>query len=201
MTRPDQTGSDKATPAQKRIARNKAGRKKKPRTGARAPAGLIPERKCIVSGLPAPTDQLIRCVVGPGDEIVPDLSKKLPGRGIWISADRAAIEKAVAKGLFARAARAKVKVAPDLADRLDDLLVARIVRQIGLVRKAGCALNGFENVVDCIEKGRMSVLLEASDGASDGRNRLVRQVKRRNEGRKQPIHVVGLLNSAELSLA
>lgn len=216
MTRPDQTDTGKnppdskvddhktpdlKPPGQKRIERKKTGRKKKPRTGARAPASLVPERKCIVSGLPAPRDRLIRCVVGPDDEIVPDLSEKLPGRGLWVTADRSTIEKAVAKGLFARAARARVKASPDLAIRIEELLVVRVIHQIGLVRKAGSALNGYEKVVDCIEKGRASVLLEAADGAADGRNKLVRQVKKRNEGHKQLIHVVGLLNSAELSLA
>lgn len=204
MTRPAKKGPAKKGPAQTRIerkaaGRKSAGRKKKPRTGSRAPAS--PERKCIVSGLSGPTDRMIRCVIGPDDDIVPDLSEKLPGRGIWISADRASVEKAVAKGLFARAARAKVKVTPDLADRLEDLLLARVIRQIGLVRKAGFALNGFEKVADCLEKGRTLVLLEASDGAADGRNRLVRRVKKTNEEKKQPVHVAGLLNSAELSLA
>ena len=111
---------------------------------------------------------MIRCVVGPDDEIVPDLSEKLPGRGLWVTADRSTIEKAVAKGLFARAARARVKASPDLAIRIEELLVVRVIHQIGLVRKAGSALNGYEKVVDCIEKGRASVLLEAADGVLVG---------------------------------
>lgn len=158
------------------IPARRSSHRKKPRTIGKKPAE--PERKCIVSGLSGPKDRLIRFVVGPDDEIVPDLSGKLPGRGIWISADRAMVEDAVTRRLFARAARCRVEVPFDLVDRLTSLLVQRALRQIGLVRKAGYALNGFEKVRDCIEKGRALVLVEASDGAADGRDRLLKLAKR-----------------------
>lgn len=189
------TGSD-----QRAVGPKKSGRKK-PRTTPRKKDPAAAERKCIATGVAGPKDQLIRCVVGPGDEIVADLAEKLPGRGIWISSQRAAIDKALAGKLFARAARARVIVPPDFADHLQDLLVTRVIRQLGLVQKAGCAVTGFEKVMDCVEKGRAVALLEASDGAADGRAKLLRKVKRQNEGDKPPVLVAGLLNSADLSLA
>lgn len=179
--------------------------RKKPRTKVRTSTRkqdrAAATRKCIATGLAGPKHRLIRFVVGPEGEITPDLGEKLPGRGLWVTSDRAALEKAASRGLFARAAKAKVSVPAGLVDSVQGLLEARVLDRIGHVRKAGLALSGFEKVVDCVEKGRALVLLEASDGAADGRERLLRQVKRRVEGHKQLIHVAGLLNSAELSLA
>lgn len=195
------TGSEQKTAAPGVPPRERKAARKGPRKGSRIKDPAAATRKCIVSGASGPKDGLIRCVVGPDGQIVADLSEKLPGRGIWVSSGREAIDKAVAGGLFARAARTRVKVPLDFADQVEDLLIARVIRQLGLVQKAGRALTGFEKVVDCVEKGRAFVLLEASDGAADGRNKLLRKVNRQNRDHNQSIHVVGLLNSADLSLA
>lgn len=173
----------------------------KVRTSTRKQDRAAAERKCIATGASGPKHRLIRFVVGPDNEVTPDLGEKLPGRGLWVTSDRASLEKAASGGLFARAAKTRVSVPAGLVDSVQGLLEARVLDRIGHVRKAGLALNGFEKVADCVEKGRALVLLEASDGAADGRERLLRQVKRRVEGHKQLIHVAGLLNSAELSLA
>jgi hypothetical protein len=174
---------------------------KKPRTGTRKQDRAVAERKCLVTGASGPKHKMIRFVVGPDGDVVPDLGEKLPGRGLWVTSDRVSIEKAASGGLFSRAAKGKVVVADGLADRVQELLERRVLDRIGHVRKAGFAINGFEKVADCVEKGRAAVLLEASDGAQDGRIRLLRQARRRNEDHNQPIQVSGLLNSAELSLA
>lgn len=168
--------------------------KKKPRTE-------VPTRKCIASGECGPKDQMIRFVVGPENEIVPDLAEKLPGRGIWVSASRQALEKAKDKGLFARAARGGVSVSPDLVDQVMDLLVSRCIAHIGLAKKAGAAVSGFEKVEAFVASNKALALLEASDGAEDGRKKLVRLSERLSEQSGRTIQVVGLLNSAELSLA
>ncbi|MCU4652346.1 RNA-binding protein [Roseibacterium sp. SDUM158016] len=130
------------------------------------------ERRCIVTGETQPKGGLIRFVVGPGGEIAPDILEKLPGRGIWVSADRAAIEKAVAKNLFARAARAPVTVPADLADRVEAGLVRRLTDLIALKRKAGEAVAGFEKVKDWLAAGNVAVLLQATDGSERGKSKL-----------------------------
>lgn len=129
-------------------------------------------RRCIATGEVLPKPRLIRFVVGPENILVPDLEERLPGRGLWVSADRAALDRAVAKGLFSRAARATVRVPEGLADRLEALLAQRLVRQIGLARRAGKAVAGYEKVRSWLQNGTASVLLAAADGADEGRGKL-----------------------------
>ncbi|SET43999.1 RNA-binding protein [Paracoccus homiensis] len=131
-----------------------------------------PERRCIVTGEVQPKAGLIRFVVGPDESIVPDLTEKLPGRGIWVAADRAAIDKAAAKGLFARAARAKVTVPADLSDLVEAGLAKRVVELVSLARKTGRAVAGFEKVKGWLAEGRAKVLLQASDGSERGKGKL-----------------------------
>jgi len=131
-----------------------------------------PERRCIVTGETGGKAGLVRFVVGPGGEVVPDLAEKLPGRGIWVTAGRAEIEKAAKKGLFARAARAPVTAPPDLADRVEAGLAQRVVELVSLARKAGLAVAGFERVKDWLAAGRARVLLQASDGSARGKGKL-----------------------------
>jgi predicted RNA-binding protein YlxR (DUF448 family) len=131
-----------------------------------------PERKCIVTGESQPKGGLIRFVVGPEDQVVPDLLGRLPGRGFYVSATRAALEKAVKKGLFARAARMQVKVPDGLVTEIEDQLARRVVDLISLARKAGDAVMGFEKVKDWLEKGQAVVLIQASDGSERGKTKL-----------------------------
>jgi uncharacterized protein len=140
------------------------------------PAGDAPERRCIVTGEVRPKDALIRFVVRPAEpgragELVPDLEARLPGRGLWITARRDIVARAVAKNLFRRAARGAVAVAPDLADRLEALLVRRCIDHLGLARRAGQVVAGFEQVRSWVERGRAAVLVEASDGSPEGRRK------------------------------
>lgn len=102
----------------------------------------------------------------------PDLAEKLPGRGIWVSADRAAIEKAAAKGLFSRAAKAQVKVPENLADLVEAGVAKRVVELVSLTRKSGRAVAGFEKVKTWLAEGRAKVLLQASDGSERGKGKL-----------------------------
>jgi predicted RNA-binding protein YlxR (DUF448 family) len=140
------------------------------------PSGAAPERRCIVTGDVRPKDVLIRFVVRPAEagsagELVPDLEARLPGRGLWITAERDIVARAVAKNFFSRAARGAVAVAPDLADRIEALLARRCIDHLGLARRAGQAVAGFEQVRAWIERGRAGVLVEASDGSPDGRRK------------------------------
>lgn len=131
-----------------------------------------PERRCIATGEVQPKRGLIRFVVGPEGEIFPDLAEKLPGRGIWVAADRAALRKAAGKGLFARAAKAPVKVPEGLEDLVEAALARRVVDLVSLARKSGRAVAGFEKVKGWLAEGRAKVLLQASDGSDRGKGKL-----------------------------
>ncbi|MDO5647133.1 RNA-binding protein [Paracoccus sp. (in: a-proteobacteria)] len=131
-----------------------------------------PERRCIATAEVQPKAGLIRFVIGPDGLVVPDLAEKLPGRGIWVSADRAALEKSAAKGLFSRAARAPVTVPDGLADLIEAGLARRVVELVSLTRKSGRAVAGFEKVKGWLAEGRAKVLLQASDGSERGKGKL-----------------------------
>jgi predicted RNA-binding protein YlxR (DUF448 family) len=131
-----------------------------------------PERRCIATGEVQPKRGLIRFVAGPDGVIVADLAEKLPGRGIWVAADRAAIEKAAAKGLFSRAAKAQVKAPDGLVDLVEAASAKRVVELVSLARKSGRAVAGFEKVKGWLAEGRAKVLLQASDGSERGKGKL-----------------------------
>ena len=136
---------------------------------ARPEAGC---RRCIASGESKPREALLRFVVGPNGALVPDLGESLPGRGLWVSAERAALAKACDRGLFARAARRPIAVAPDLIDEVEGQLTARALDLLGLARRAGGLVTGYDQVRRTLTAGRAAVLIEASDGARHGRARL-----------------------------
>ena len=152
-----------------------------------------PERKCIVSGESQPKAGLIRFVLGPEDMIVPDILARLPGRGIYVAADREALAKAVKKNLFSRAARQPVKVATDLPELVERLLVQRVIDLISLGRKAGDAVCGYEKVKDWLIKGQARTLIQASDGSERGKEKL-----RPPNG---PDSLISCLTAGEMGLA
>ena len=131
-----------------------------------------PERKCIATGESQPKAGLIRFCLGPEGQIVPDVLGKLPGRGIYVSADRAAIDKAVKKNLFSRAARQPAKVPEGLADLVETLVAQRTIDLLSMARKAGDAVTGYEKVKDWLVKGTAVTLIQASDGSERGKTKL-----------------------------
>ncbi|MGO4851907.1 RNA-binding protein [Phaeovulum sp. W22_SRMD_FR3] len=131
-----------------------------------------PERRCIVTGEVQPKPGLIRFVLGPDAMIFPDLAHKLPGRGIWVTADREVLETAVSKNAFSRAARQPVKLPEGLPDLIEAALARRVVDLVSLARKSGRAVCGFEKVKDWLAQGRAKVLLQASDGSERGKGKL-----------------------------
>ena len=130
-----------------------------------------PERRCIVTGESGPKSGLIRFVAGPDGTVVPDILEKLPGRGMWVTADRAILDKA-GRGQFARGAKGPVTVPVDLVDEVERQLARRVVDLISIARKAGLAICGFEKVKDALDKGGVRVLLQASDGSTRGKTKL-----------------------------
>lgn len=138
-----------------------------------------PLRRCLATGAVQPKDGMVRFVIGPDGEVVPDLEEKLPGRGLWLTADKALLAKAVQKSLFAKAARRAVRVPDDLAGRLDRLLERRCLDAIGLARRAGHALAGYEKVREALRANHVgrngpapALLVEASDGSPDQRGKV-----------------------------
>jgi hypothetical protein len=115
---------------------------------------------------------LLRFVVGPDGEVVADVAARLPGRGLWLTPQRDIVERAAAKRLFGRAARRLVTVPPDLADRVEALLVRRCGDALGLARRAGGAVSGFDRVAEAVRRGQARALLFALDGAEGGRRKL-----------------------------
>ncbi len=162
------------------------------------PAGKLPkQRRDIASGETIDTDDLVRFVVSPEGFVVPDVAHKLPGRGIWLRSDRSSLELAVKKNIFAKAAKRQVRAAPGLSDQVHDLLRRRCLDLLGLARREGALVSGYEKVLTTTKSGKAAWLIEASDGAEDGRNRIL-AVRRAVGGDTK---VCGSFSNAELSLA
>ncbi len=155
------------------------------------------ERRDIVSGQVMDEAALVRFVAGPDGAVVPDLARKLPGRGMWVAADRASVAAATKKGLFARSAKAKLSASPDLPDQVEALLRRRVLDGLGLAKRAGDLISGFEKVAAALSAGKAAWLIEAADGAADGR-RKISNVARKSPN---PPQVLGLFTAEELGLA
>lgn len=148
-----------------------------------------PQRRCIVSGDTLPREALIRFAVGPDDIVVPDLAERLPGRGLWLTGRHDIVAQACTSGAFRRAARRAVTplVGPngeDLADLVEAQLAKRCLDALGMARRAGKLVIGFDQVRAALKDmaavidsagGRVrksAILLTAEDAAADGRNKL-----------------------------
>ena len=163
-----------------------------------------PERRCIATGASGPSELLIRFVLGPDGAVTPDLTEKLPGRGAWVSADRAALAKAVKKNLFSRAFKTQAVASPELPTQIEQLLLRRVTQGLAMCRKAGVAVAGFEKVKEMLlraewrgpdgrERAQGVALIQASDGAEDGRRKLGRMVPQEK--------LFAVLTGSELGLA
>ena len=154
-------------------------------------------RRDIASGKPQDTSGLIRFVVSPDGELTPDLLEKLPGRGLWVACDRASLDLAARRHIFSRAAKRQVTVSPALSDLVHGLLRRRCLDLLGLARREGVIVNGFEKTLASVRSGKCAWLIEASDGAEDGRRKVLAAL------RAQPLaaKVCGCFTNAELSLA
>jgi len=150
-------------------------------------------RRCLVTGESRDRGSLLRFVVDPERRIVPDVDGRLPGRGLWLTPTRDIVKTAVAKRLFARAAKQDVVTEPDLDNRVEALLVRRSIECLGLARRAGQAAAGFTQVEKAVRDGGVAVLVEACDGSADGRGKLTRLAP--------GLPVMDRLTSAELGQA
>jgi predicted RNA-binding protein YlxR (DUF448 family) len=160
-------------------------------------------RTCAVSREVRPIDELIRFVVGPTGEVVPDVKRKLPGRGLWITASRRMVAEAVRRHQFSRGFKRDVRVAPTLPADTEALLVRSATEALAMAAKAGQVVSGFSKVEAALQQREIAALIHASDGAADGIRKLdavVRQTGGKH-GESPEIPVVNVLTSAELDLA
>ncbi len=132
-----------------------------------------PIRRCLVTRRSGSRDRLVRFVLSPDGVVVPDAAEKLPGRGAWIGARRDLVETAVRRGLFAHALRSPaLRRQPDLADRTEAALARRLLESLGIARKSGRLVAGFEKTRQRLCGKAVGAVLEAADGAPDGLGRL-----------------------------
>ncbi|MCG6207375.1 RNA-binding protein [Rhodopseudomonas sp. HC1] len=169
-----------------------------PRTGKSAT-----ERMCAVTRQVRPTSELIRFVVAPTGEVVADLKRKLPGRGLWVTASHAMIEQAVRRRVFAKGFKRDVKVSPTLAQDLDGLLVQSVCDALAIAAKARQVVSGFGKVETALKSREAVAMLHAADGAADGIRKL-EAVSRQFDGAatgSRAFPVIKVLSSEELDLA
>jgi hypothetical protein len=164
-------------------------------------------RMCAVTRAVRPIDELIRFVVSPQGEVVPDLKRKLPGRGLWVSASRQTVAEAVRRHQFSKGFKRDVRVAPTFAADTETLLVRSVIEALAMVAKAGQVVSGFSKVEDALRQrqvqGPVQALIHASDGAADGIRKLdaiVRQNTGINDDSRE-VPVVTALTSEQLDLA
>ncbi|WP_313008817.1 RNA-binding protein [Brevundimonas vesicularis] len=153
------------------------------------------ERRDLVSHEVMDESRLIRFVAGPDGQVVPDLGRKLPGRGLWVEASRASVEAAVKKNGFTRAAKTKLTAPADLADVVERLLARRCLDQLGLARREGVLISGFEKTAASLRTGKAAWVLEAADGSADGRGKILALA------RHQTAKICGAFTADDLSLA
>ena len=154
-------------------------------------------RKCVATGQSLPCEGLIRCVVGPDNQLVADLGEELPGRGLWLTATADALHKALAQNAFSRSARCKVTIPEGFERTLVDLLARRCLQLLGFARKAGEAVSGQAKVEARVRAGKAGVLIAAADGAAEGKAKLERLALVTKPGTA----IVTCLSAEELGLA
>jgi hypothetical protein len=162
---------------------------------------------CAVSRQVRPIDCLIRFVVSPEGEVVPDLKRKLPGRGLWVSASRQTVAEAVRRHQFSKGFKRDVRVSPALATDTEALLARGLADALAMAAKAGQVISGFGKVEDALKSRPdhfpIEALIHASDGAADGIRKLdaiLRQKAGINDNSNQ-IPVITALTSQQLDLA
>jgi predicted RNA-binding protein YlxR (DUF448 family) len=164
-------------------------------------------RMCAVTRQVRPIDELIRFVVSPSGEVMADLKRKLPGRGLWVSASHRAVAEAVRRSQFNKGFKRDVRVASTLAADTEASLVRSVVEALAMAAKAGQVVSGFSKVEGALEQRQtqnsIKALIHASDGAADGIRKLDALVRQNagngDESRKFP--VVTALTSEQLDLA
>jgi uncharacterized protein len=167
----------------------------------KANAAAVPQRTCTLTREVLPVDAMLRFVVGPAGEAVPDLKRKLPGRGIWITATRAALEEAVQRKVFARGFKRDVRVVVDLAAQTDRLLERSALDALAMAGKSGSVLTGFSTIEAALVHEDIAALIHAADAAADGKRKLDAALRRDTAGKSQEIMAIEEFSGGQLDLA
>lgn len=167
--------------------------------------GGAAERMCAVSREVKPVEELVRFVVAPDGSVIPDIKRNLPGRGLWVSASRKAVDQAVKRNLFGKGFKRDVRVDAGLGETTDSLLQRAALDALSIAGKAGEVVTGFMKVEAAIGKNRhpggVIGLLHASDGSEDGRRKLEALLRRNDEEISREIPVIRAFSGAQLDLA
>jgi predicted RNA-binding protein YlxR (DUF448 family) len=148
-------------------------------TDAGPRAKSAPERTCVVTRTVKPIEDLIRFVVDPQGAVVPDVRRRLPGRGVWVSADRSTLEKGIARNVFARAFKRQVTAPPALADETEHLLLRGVLDALSIAYKAGLVVSGFAKVEAALGRDTLAALLRAAEASADGVRKIEAAARRR----------------------
>jgi predicted RNA-binding protein YlxR (DUF448 family) len=159
------------------------------------------ERTCALTRELKPAAEMVRFVVGPGGEAVPDVKRKLPGRGIWVTATRAAIEDAIKRNVFVRGFKQDVRVAHDLAEQTERLLERAVLDALAIAGKAGTVVSGFSKVETAVGRDDILALIHAADARDDGKRKLAAALHRNTSGKSREIVVIDAFTGAQLDLA
>ena len=165
------------------------------------PRGSAAERFCVVTRAVRPVDELIRFVVGPDGNVVPDLKRKLPGRGVWVTGTRATLAEAVRRKAFARGFKREVSVAADFVNATERLLVRSALDALAIAGKAGQVPSGFAKVEAAVAHERIAGLIHAADAAPDGVRKIGSALRRRFGADAEKIVVIAAFTSEQLDLA
>ncbi|WP_018997406.1 RNA-binding protein [Hirschia maritima] len=172
-----------------------------PKKKGRGPSD--PERRCIATGNNMPQSAMVRFAISPDGQVTPDVASSLPGRGAWVEATSQSIDLAISKKAFSRAFKKQVQVDQSLTEQTHKLLFRRCLDLLGFAKRAGDIILGFEQVREEIRLDEPSCLIEAQDGASDGRKKILSLAKAifgDDEPSEQPI-IIGCFTSEELGMA
>jgi uncharacterized protein len=167
----------------------------------RGPSAAGQDRFCALQRTARPVDELIRFVVGPAGEAVPDIKRKLPGRGIWITANREAVDEAIKRNVFSRGFKRDVRVAADLAQTTASLLERAALDALAIAGKAGQVVNGFSKVEAAINRGEAIALIHASDAAEDGKRKIDGVLRRETGKNPRDIQTIAAFTGGQLDLA
>src|SRR5262245_29164114 len=160
------------------------------------------ERLCVVERAVKPVADMVRFVAAPDGRVVPDIKRKLPGRGVWVTATRGAVTEAVKRGAFKRALKANVNVPADLPDQVERLLERSALDALAIANKASRVVAGFERVDGALAAGGVTALIHAADAAPDGVRKLSGAAQVQTEGnQRHAIPAVRAFTSSQLDLA
>src|SRR5262245_48451771 len=162
---------------------------------------LETERTCALTRELKPVSEMIRFVLDATGQVIPDVKRKLPGRGIWITASRAAVEDAAKRNVFIRGFKRDVRIAGDLAAWTDQLIERAAIDALAIAAKAGAVISGFTRVEAAVGRDDILALIHAADAGDDGKRKLDAARRRETTGKSSKIMVIDAFNGAQLDLA